>query len=884
MKNKIKWILRICLVSILLVLSLSSFVINAGEKVTIPDTTNGGIIYHYKSSNPVYINAEYQIKDTDFRGVWVSPYVSDISAFTSVKQYKDQMYKVFDTMEAYHLNVMIFHVRIMNDALYPSKYSDRSPYMNTDVDMLPWVISECHKRGIEFHAWMNPYRVTTAVGRSLEDIASGFKSYNVASNPDYLLKGTNSVILDPGEPAVRSWLVKVCMEVVQNYDVDAIHFDDYFYDAGVDDSKTRGLYNKNNLSIDNFRRAQVDEFIEMLSTSIRNYNMENNKRVQLGISPSGVWLAGNGVVTYNANGDSISSGSATSTASFQHYGNYLYCDTLKWINKEWIDYIMPQTYWACNHPSCPYADLMEWWSAVVKYKNVKCYSGIGIYQTNGGTSKYGWNQNPMETYYQIMITNYQENAHGVCFFKYSNIEDAVRDKSVTPKVDEIWAVPSIVPEITTMPTIPIDDVTNLKAVRTTVGNKISFDRLDDAKFYVIYRSEQPLLFTPDEVYKVIGDLSTDGLVEYIDSNSSKTYYYGVRSMSYSNTLSSGISVKSTNEVDENLISLGEIEDFKFSDPLLAGSKVSLLFNPVYYPYGGTIKYSVEYKIDDLEPITVTSFSSKQGFLVTDITMPQDFDHITVTLTAYNDFGKSEKTMTFKKEIALPSITNFGALTDLFSYTDATFVWNNAFVEGGEYIIQRSLNQIDWEDVKTVSTSSESFNLTTKVRLDSGIGDYSYRVIVMKDGMTGYSNVIKVTVTNKLGEIKNITINDEDVKDYYLVKENSTLVIKFKKLSSTSSTVNYSVMVSSDLTNWTALASYNRSAKVTEGDTEVTVSIPIASSKYLLYVKIQGLAGVYKTSEKIFKFYCGLEFLYSDEVLAFFASNESSTIKEMGIFN
>ena len=878
------WTIKLSLVLMLLILCLSSFIVNAGEKVTIPDTTNGGVIYHYKTTNPVYINSEYQIKDSDFRGVWVSPYVSDISAFTSVKQYKDQMYNVFDTMEAYHLNALVFHVRIMNDALYPSAYCERSPYMDTDVDMLPWIIDECHKRGIEFHAWMNPYRVTTNVSKTLEQVASSFKANNVASNPENLLKGQNSIILDPGQPIVRSWLVKVCMEVVENYDVDAIHFDDYFYDNGVDDSTTRAQYNSTNLSLADFRRKQVDMFIENLSSAIRAYNQTNNKRVQLGISPSGVYTAGNGVVTYDANGNARSTGSATASASFQHYGNYLYCDTLKWINNEWIDYILPQTYWACNHPSCPYADLMEWWSAVVKYKNVKCYSGIGIYQQNGGEGKYGWNKNPMETYYQIMITNNQENAHGVCFFKYSNIEAAVRDKSVTPKVNEIWSVPAILPEVNTMDIIPIGDVTNLKVSKTTVGNKISFNKLDDAKFYVIYRSESPLLFTPDEVFKVIGDLSTDGLVEYIDSDSSKNYYYGVRAQSYSNTLSNGIYVKASNEIDENLISLGELNDFRFAEALTVGSNVTLLFDPVYYPYGGKIKYEVNYKIDDKDASTITSFTSKQGYMAASIKLPNEFEHLTVTITAYNDYGKSVKTKVFNREVALPNITNFGVLTDMFSYTDATFVWNNCGIDDAEYVIQRSANEIDWEDLKTISSNSDKVNLTQKIRLGYETGIYSYRVVIKKDGLIGYSNVLKTNITNKLGDIKNVTINGDTEKDLYVVKENSNIVITFKKLSSTNATTNYSISVSSDLSNWISLASYNRRANISENDTTVTVTIPVASSKYLLYIKIKAIAGEYLSSEKTLKFYCGLDFMYSDEVLGFFYDNATATIKEMGLFN
>ena len=219
---------------------------------------------------------------------------------------------------------MIFHVRPFNDAFYESKYNNWSTYYNTNPtwDALPWIIEECHKRGIEFHAWLNPYRVTNNTSSSLSDIASRYKASNPASNPNNLLKGTDSVILNPGIPAVRTFLIDTCMELIENYDVDAIHFDDYFYDSGVDDSITRSIYNTNNLSIDDFRREQTNIFIESLSLAIRSYNQESGRRVQLGISPSGIWKSGDGVVTYNSDGDAITNVSST-TSSYQHYGNYL---------------------------------------------------------------------------------------------------------------------------------------------------------------------------------------------------------------------------------------------------------------------------------------------------------------------------------------------------------------------------------------------------------------------------------------------------------------------------------------------------------------------------------------------------------------------------------
>ena len=879
-------IIRRSLLTLFLILTIGvcAIIINASNtQVTIPD--GSGVITHYKTNDPVYINSQYIYREGEFRGVWVSPYVADISGFTSEKQYKDMMYDVFDTMEAYGLNAMVYHVRIMNDALYPSKYCARSIYMDTDIDMLPWIIDECHKRGIEFHAWMNPYRVSTNVSQTKAECASKFSAFNIASNPDNLLIGQNSIILDPGRPEVRDWLVKVCMEVVENYDVDAIHFDDYFYDNGVDDTVTRNLYNTKNLSLGDFRREQVDLFIEALSNAIREYNTNNNERVQLGISPSGVYTAGNGVVTYDSKGNASSSGSLTASASFQHYGNYLYCDTVKWINNEWIDYILPQTYWALNHPSCPYYDLMEWWSKIVKYKNVKLYSGIGLYQ-KGGLDKYGWTTNDSECYYQIMTTNYFEDASGVCFFKYSNIASAVVSPSYTKGVQELFSTPAILPEINTMDEIPINDVTNLSVRNNGDSNVISFDKNDDAKFYVIYRSLLPLEFSPTEVYKVIGDLSDDGTVEWADEkivSSRIKYYYGVRAMSKSNTLSSGVSIYASDIDSGNGVNLGTIDEVLLSNPLTINSTNDILFTPLYYPYGGKISYTLSYKFDNGEEKEVTTFNTKNSYLKTTINTINDFNELTITIKAKNSVGESTYTKTFKKVEVLGNITNFGVLNTPYSYQYVTFVWNNLYIDDAIYTISYSTDEINWEVLKEVSTVKDSFNLTQKVKLPGLSGTVYYRVTVTKDDLVGYSDTISYNMTNYLGDFKELTINGNEKEDYIILSEGDTLVIKYKKFNDGTSVSN-SVSISSDMNTFTSLSSYNRSSKVTEDDNYVTITIPLNGNLALLYVRILSLSSNGQSLCDDIKVYCLVEYLYSDEVLKYLANNTSSYIRELGLFN
>lgn len=381
-------------------------------------SVNGKQIKYYKSSEVVMIPTEYSQKEEEFRGVWVSALTSDVSRYTTQQAVIAELTELLDNMEDMHLNALVYHVRINNDALYDTDLSPKSTYVANasfdEWDYLAWLIDECHNRGIEFHAWLNPYRIN---GGTVDSIVEQYKDYpkNPASKAENILRGTSMAILNPGEPAVREFLVDTCMEIIRKYDVDAIHFDDYFYVTmdGDADIETYKKYKSSSsaTNIRDWRREQVNIFIENLSSEIRKYNTTNHRDVELGISPSGIWRNGNGVVTYDENGTAITNGS--NTAGMEHYDGYLFADTKKWIDEEWIDYILPQSYWSFDHPVAGYADVIDWWAKVVKNKDVKLYSGIGIYR-----SDYGWGTNAYEVSDQILYNTKYAEIDGACFFRY----------------------------------------------------------------------------------------------------------------------------------------------------------------------------------------------------------------------------------------------------------------------------------------------------------------------------------------------------------------------------------------------------------------------------------------------------------------------------------
>ncbi len=468
--------------------------------------------------------------ERDFRAAWVSYYTGDVS-YKNETDYKRQIDTILDALEYYHMNAIIFHIRANHDAWYRSKLNKvNSQLVNVDFDVfdpLEYVITESHKRGIEFHAWLNPYRIGSTY-QSASDIANAFAAYphNPASDANQVLLGTTLQILNPGIPEVRDFIVETCMEIVENYDVDAIHFDDYFYADGIDDSATRAKYNTKNLSVANFRREQVDQFIYQLKNSLDAFNQTHHRFVQLGISPTGVYKNANSAqealtpldkYQYNSQGDLVYPIGAT-TGCQMHYESYLYCDTLKWVNQGWINYILPQTYWSTTHSLAPFERLINWWNMAVAKKDVNLYAGMGIYMWTGQSG---------EALRQVQITDALAHVLGTSVYSYRQIAAAYKqtDQNAKAQMEQLknlaWPNQAIVPTIAGFAEEKIGSVENF----SVEGNTLFWDRLEGAKFYVIYRN--------GEIADIIN--GTEDIVVWNDSETGE-YVYDVVPLSYTNTL------------------------------------------------------------------------------------------------------------------------------------------------------------------------------------------------------------------------------------------------------------------------------------------------------------------------------------------------------------
>lgn len=288
----------------------------------------------------------------EFRGAWIQT-VNGCFKGMSRDDMQNTLTRYLDAFQRYGLNTVIFQVRCEADAFYKSRYEPWSYYLtgeqgvapNPMWDPLEWMVEQCHRRGLELHAWINPYRAKTAAPH---DLAVNHP-YNMW--PDRFFKYRDMLLFDPGEPGNREYICRVVADIMRNYDVDGIHMDDYFYPypaAGMEipDNNSYAKYNNGIADRGDWRRYNVNELIHQMHDTIRAVK----PWVKFGVSPFGIY--------HNARRGGNIPGSDTN--GLENYGD-LYADVLYWVNKGWVDYSMPQLYWQIGHSVADYETLIRWW-------------------------------------------------------------------------------------------------------------------------------------------------------------------------------------------------------------------------------------------------------------------------------------------------------------------------------------------------------------------------------------------------------------------------------------------------------------------------------------------------------------------------------------------
>jgi uncharacterized lipoprotein YddW (UPF0748 family) len=341
----------------------------------------------------------------EFRGVWVAtvdnidwPSTKNISSDSQ----KVEFIKLLDMHQRNGINALIVQIRPATDAFYPSQYEPWSEFLTGTqgqppvpyYDPLEFMIAETHKRGMEFHAWMNPYRAVFNIYKS-----SVAATHITKIHPEWFLNYGDKKYFDPGIKEAQQYVTNVVKDVVSRYTVDAIHFDDYFYPyriAGKEfpDEASFGKYG-NGMNKDDWRRSNVDSIIVSLSKAIK----KENSKCQFGISPFGVWR--------NIDKDSVN---GSNTHAGQTNYDDLYADILLWLKNSWIDYVAPQIYWEFEQKNAPYQTILDWWSKHNYGKN--CYIGLGIYKAGSNAYWKDTTQLPR----QIEALRKTPNVQGMIFF------------------------------------------------------------------------------------------------------------------------------------------------------------------------------------------------------------------------------------------------------------------------------------------------------------------------------------------------------------------------------------------------------------------------------------------------------------------------------------
>jgi uncharacterized lipoprotein YddW (UPF0748 family) len=489
----------------------------------------------------------------ELRGAWITTHLSldwPVRSQTPLQQ-QTALIGILDQHRATGMNAMYFQVRSQSDAMYPSNIEPWAAVLsashtqgkNPGWDPLLFAATETHRRGMEFHAWINPYR---AVANS--DSLPKFSPLHVAKqHPEWMIVNGKEWILNPGLPAVRDYLLSVITDIVTRYDIDGIHFDDYFYpnaafnDDAAYNADPRG-FPQTTAGRADWRRDNINLLIKAVDDAIGAIK----PWVKFGVSPSGIYRSSTNPAI----------GSATSAGALQHY-SALYADSKKWLQQGWVDYLAPQLYWFIGQTGSDYGVLVPWWNNQSTNER-HIYIGQAVYKVADPIQGANWaNRSQIPNQMRLNRQPAYPNVYGEIGFRTVHLRNNplnVRD-SIRLNIYKKPALPPLMLWLdSTAPQPPLQLTAAKQPNNGYVLNwtaPAASNEMGKVRQYAVYRSESPVINTTDTT-NLLAITNTDATT-YTDNTNplNKTFYYTVTAVNrlYAESLPSNVTDHAAPTID-----------------------------------------------------------------------------------------------------------------------------------------------------------------------------------------------------------------------------------------------------------------------------------------------------------------------------------------------
>ena len=468
----------------------------------------------------------------EFRGAWIQCVNGQFQGMGTVKMQQTLRYQL-DELAKDGVNAIIFQVRPECDALYDSQLEPWSRYLTGQQGLAPspfwdplqWMIEECHKRSMELHAWINPYRAKTKTTTQLAP------NHIAVERPERCFSYDGLTLLNPGIPENRDYICQVVLDIVERYDIDGLHMDDYFYPYPVEgitipDEQQFKRYNNGIKNIGDWRRHNVSLFVKQIYETVH----KAKPWVKVGISPFGIYR------------NKKSSAIGSRTNGLQNY-DQLYADILLWVNNGWMDYCVPQLYWEIGNKSADYEELIRWWN---KYASERpLYIGEDIERTVKYADPANPNQHQQAAKRHLHLS--LPNVQGTVLWYAKAAVDNPGNYGTMLRT-RYWRYPALHPLLKHIDRKAPKAPRKVKPVWTADGYMLFWTPprgkswKDKAEKYVVYRfgkKEKPDLADPSKIIAVTP--STFVKLPYNDGR--ETYYYVVTALDRMQNESKGVRIK-----------------------------------------------------------------------------------------------------------------------------------------------------------------------------------------------------------------------------------------------------------------------------------------------------------------------------------------------------